>query len=274
AEEIARSLVEFTTHSRQMDKTMEALRLEIHEESRRLQGTGSELGRRLKLASDAVGLLESATSEAARRSRLEPTSASGLARERHWASLPVDRDRDPDREPFPAPARSHPVSPDPILTRSPETESAPESEAVARPIAETRRDGASFPPSEPASEPPSEAGIGSATEATGAEWERERSRSEADAGPSGYRLGAPRAQGPDPYARFEGRSEPPSNLRHFPTRERELGEDLKLSGLLGPSSRSDAEPPARDEPGRPGSEGFEDDDPGSGGHAHPKPEPS
>ncbi|HEB91085.1 MAG TPA: hypothetical protein ENI85_16035, partial [Deltaproteobacteria bacterium] len=62
AEEIVRSMSEFTNNTRQMDKTMEALREEIREESRRLQGTGSELGRRLKLASDAVGLLESTTS--------------------------------------------------------------------------------------------------------------------------------------------------------------------------------------------------------------------
>jgi hypothetical protein len=57
---------------------------------------------------------------------------------------------------------------------------------------------------------------------------------------SGYRVGAPRAQGPDPYSRFDGDAETPSNVRHFPTRDREPADDLKLSSLLGPSS-SDAE---------------------------------
>jgi hypothetical protein len=52
---------------------------------------------------------------------------------------------------------------------------------------------------------------------------------------SGFRVGAPRAQGPDPYERLANGAPPPSNLRHFPTRERELGDELKLSGLLGPS---------------------------------------
>jgi hypothetical protein len=53
---------------------------------------------------------------------------------------------------------------------------------------------------------------------------------------SGFRVGAPRAQGPDPYERLASAQEPPSNVRHFPTRDRELGDELKLSGLLGPST--------------------------------------
>ena len=52
-------------------------------------------------------------------------------------------------------------------------------------------------------------------------------------------MGTARAQGPDPYARFVlWRRRGPcgkSNLRHFPTSDRELGEALKLSGLLGRS---------------------------------------
>ena len=59
---------------------------------------------------------------------------------------------------------------------------------------------------------------------------------------SGFRVGAPRAQGPDPYERFASGNEPPSNVRHFPTRERELGDELKLSGLLGPSAPPAAGP--------------------------------
>lgn len=66
---------------------------------------------------------------------------------------------------------------------------------------------------------------------------------------SGFRVGAPRAQGPDPYERFASGNEPPSNVRHFPTRERELGDELKLSGLLGPSAPPAADPaPTRPRP--------------------------
>jgi hypothetical protein len=59
----------------------------------------------------------------------------------------------------------------------------------------------------------------------------------AEGEPSGYgfRVGAPRAQGPDPYGRFEGTNEPPSNVRHFPTRG-EPSDNLKLSDLLGRSA--------------------------------------
>lgn len=52
---------------------------------------------------------------------------------------------------------------------------------------------------------------------------------------SGFRVGAPRALGPDPYERLAKGDPPSSNVRPFPLRERELGDDLKLSGLLGPS---------------------------------------
>ena len=58
---------------------------------------------------------------------------------------------------------------------------------------------------------------------------------------SGYRMGSPKAQGPDPYARFDGEEDQASNVRHFPTRDRELGDDLKLSGLLGRSGGDDPE---------------------------------
>jgi hypothetical protein len=81
---------------------------------------------------------------------------------------------------------------------------------------------------------------------------------ESPASGSGYRLGAPRAQGPDPYQRFDSVSntqgsntqdsqnggnpaQPPSNQQHFQTPERELGNNLKLSGLLGTrTSETDA----------------------------------
>jgi len=72
AEEIARAMSEFSGQSRQIDKTMEALRLEIHEESRRLQTTGSELGRRARRL---------------RRAPRGPAALPGLSRQRKsWAS--------------------------------------------------------------------------------------------------------------------------------------------------------------------------------------------
>ena len=180
-EEIARALVEFTSQSRQMDKTMEALRLEIHEESRRLQGTGSELGRRLERASDAVGLLESTTSDVARRAQPDSAPVSGAARERRWTPPLLDRHRD----------------------RPGDTAG-----------------------SIPGEEAPREA-------------DRDLSRPE-------YRVGAPRAQGPDPYARFDSVDPPPAASaeatapRPPPARERGLGQELNLSGLLGPSPREEA----------------------------------
>ena len=201
AEEISRAIVEFTNHTRQIDKTMEALRAEIHEESRRLQGAGSELGRRLSQASDAVGLLESTTSNVARRAHPEPPATP---RERSWS-------------PAPAPAASG------------------DSASIGRPEAA---------PTPPTHRMPV---LDATREADDAD---DRAGSEQDSAgrelaSSGYRVGAPRAQGPDPYARFESGQTPPSNVRHFPTPDRELGDDLKLSGLLGPSGGEFA---ANDEP--------------------------
>jgi hypothetical protein len=53
---------------------------------------------------------------------------------------------------------------------------------------------------------------------------------------SGQRVGSPRAEGPDPYNRFDGDPERASNIRRFSTHDQEPGDDLKLSGLLGPST--------------------------------------
>ena len=99
AEEIARTMVEFTTHTRQIDKTMEALREGIHEESRRLQESGSELSRRLKLTSDSVGQLESVTSDAARRpsppcpARTQLVAGSAGSRRRFFLFPVIEKSR-------------------------------------------------------------------------------------------------------------------------------------------------------------------------------------
>jgi hypothetical protein len=66
-----------------------------------------------------------------------------------------------------------------------------------------------------------------------------RNRAERRNASYGYRVGTARAQGPDPYTRFDGDPEPASNARQFPTRDREPGDKLKLSGLLGPNTGDD-----------------------------------
>jgi methyl-accepting chemotaxis protein len=194
AEEIARTMTEFSEHTRQIDRTMESLREEIHEESRRLQGTGSELSRRIKLATDAVGLIEPAAPAASRPST--PTSTSNE---------------------------------DPASTAS-ERRGSPAPDSVTPSRAQTighESNGDSIDPAATASQKgrddrePGDAGANAGS----------------DLARTGYRVGTPRAQGPDPYSRFDNQEESPSNVRHFPTPDRDLGDNLKLSGLLGPSGR-------------------------------------
>jgi len=203
AEDIARALGEFTGQTRQVDRTMDSLRQEIHEESRRLQSAGSDLGRRLKLASDAVGLLESATSEAARRARPDFQATTSVP-EHGRSSLPGDPEVEQSMTPSPfATGRT------PTLAPSPKQNHAP----VADDHATT-------------------------TTTTTTPNPEDEDATDRESNGSGYRVGAPRAQGPDPYRRFERETGAPSNLRHFPTRDRELGGTLRLSGLLGPSGAS------------------------------------
>lgn len=172
AGEIARAMTEFTAHTHQIEKTMEALREEIHEESRRLQGTGSELSRHLKLTSDTLGSLEHIGSEAAAR---VPSGSAYSA---------------PTAEADPADAPSRSVRDDAIEASDP-------------------------------------AGPAEAEDASNESVRPERSL-------SGYRVGAPRAKGPDPYDRTEGDREISPNVQCLPTPDRPLGDDLKLSDLLGP----------------------------------------
>lgn len=154
AEEIVRTMAEFTNSTRQIDKTMEALRGEIHEESRRLQGAGSDLSRSLKLASDTASWLD--------QSRSKP---SLTPHERSWSAAPRSR------------------------------ASGAANDEAATPDDEGR-----------------------------------------DSALTGYRVGTPRAQGPDPYTRSGGESDDPSNAPDFPIGARELGGDLKLSELSRPST--------------------------------------
>ncbi len=205
AEDIARVMTEFTNNTRQIDKTMEALREEIHAESQRLQATGSELSRRLKLASDTVALLESTNPDFALRQRSE---AAATTRERSRSPAPQARESETSHSsPSPITSDTGPDSSDASNTSSgPHAREASDPDRAADDVAVT----------------PDSVG-------------REPARAD-------YRVVAPRAQGPDPYGRFEGNPEAPSNVRHLPPHDRQLGDDLKLSGLLGPSTRNDSTP--------------------------------
>ena len=195
AEDIARTMVEFTHNTRQIDKTMEALREGIREESRRLQGTGSELSRRLKLASDTVGQLEGAASAGVRRRRSEAS----------------DEDFDPtdftlDTPDTDANAES---SADTDRTLSPELVDTPNAK---------RESGRERDAND----------IGATLENTGMEL----------AGLE-YDESAPQEHGSDSGDLFEDESEPPSNVRHLPTRDRELENDPELSDPHGSNTSDD-----------------------------------
>ena len=195
AEDIARTMVEFTHNTRQIDKTMEALREGIREESRRLQGTGSELSRRLKLASDTVGQLEGAASAGVRRRRSEAS----------------DEDFDPtdftlDTPDTDANAES---SADTDRTLSPELVDTPNAK---------RESGRERDAND----------IGATLENTGMEL----------AGLE-YDESAPQEHGSDSGDLFEDESEPPSNVRHLPTRDWELENDPELSDPHGSNTSDD-----------------------------------
>jgi methyl-accepting chemotaxis protein len=239
AEDISRAIVEFTNHTRQMDKTMQALREEVREESRRLQGTGSELGRQLQAASDAMGMFETGGADAARRVR----SGGTAERERSGSRTPDALPKEGSGE-TPSGKSTSPTSDprDPAVADSgaatiPERGASAPSEPTASPARDVATT-ASFSRSETPPAPPSlESPAADSTT-------HERQASELSGPP--YRMGTPRAQGPDPYARFDD-APTASNVRHLPTRERELGDELKLSELLGPSpgkgADDDPDPP-------------------------------
>ncbi len=195
AEDLGDALRGFTQQVQQIDKTMEALRLEIHEDGRARKDVDGD--------------------PAARRGKPDRVVPP---RERTWAPAPEAR---PPVERPPAPAALPPASLSPAATASLGASAATAAAPTSPPAVST----ASLAGERGADLASVEGPIG-----------RELSL-------SGFRVGAPRAQGPDPYERFASGSEPPSNVRHFPTRERELGDELKLSGLLGPSGPPNAGPP-------------------------------
>ncbi len=187
ADEIGLALHGFTQQVQQIDKTMEALRLEIQEDGRSRKDAAADPTRRPK------------------PERALPP------RERSWSPAPGDRPS--TVTPATAPA-----------TRLPDTPASSETPAQAIFAA---------PPA--TSAPALERAGGPAGADRGADLAAVDGPIGRELSLSGFRVGAPRAQGPDPYERLATGVEPPSNVRHFPTRDRELGDELKLSGLLGPS---------------------------------------
>lgn len=216
ADDLGQALRGFTEQVKLIDKTMEALRLEIHEESRQRKQAPPEAPRPAK-----------------------PSTGALPPRERSWSPAPVERSVPPQTTapvpPVPVAATAVPLAPPaaapiqsippamPAPTRT-STQAEPHSAPLATPVSAPREVSAGAPAGERA--PASERGADVAS--IDGPIGRELSL-------SGFRVGAPRAQGPDPYERLASGVEPPSNVRHFPTRERELGDELKLSGLLGPS---------------------------------------
>ena len=218
-DEITRAINEFTSHTRQIDNTMESLRQEIHEESRRLQGTGSDLSRRLQLTGEAAGFLDHGSADSPPR-RQEPREA-----ERNEESSPRERS----------------WSPAPATSTSTKTATTLNSDAAAREAGGNKEGATQKSADASATAAALVSGDRSAENAAGRANKQDE---DDDAAPSfsGFRVGAPLAQGPDPFARFDKKpEEQPSNVRQFPTPDRELGDDLKLSGLLGPSRPEDEE---------------------------------
>lgn len=220
AEDISRAISEFKNHTRQIDKTMESLRKEIHDESRRLQGSGNELGRRLTQATDA---LETTTAEASQRSR-NSSSARSPAREPSWSRASSDNPAVGDRSATDRGETDRTTNE--RNGRNPSDDSQTASETRSR---------FDRPPRERDPSAPQTPAPDAATPAADSDSLTGRNLAS-----PGYRLGEPKAKGPDPYARFSASEDSPPNFRHFPTRDRELGDELKLSGLLGPSGGSNA----------------------------------
>lgn len=221
AADLGDALRGFTQQVQQIDKTMEALRLEIHEESRVRKDAGADAG-------DA----------GARRDKPDRAASP---RERNWTPAP---EAGPAADRPGAPAALAPTS---MVTLGAVTTGAtapsptPIPASANAPLAGARV---------PSAQRPAELGADRAAD-RGADLASVDGPIGRELSLSGFRVGAPRAQGPDPYERLAKASEPPSNVRHFPTRERELGDELKLSGLLGPSGPPRPAPPSPRRDGAP-----------------------
>jgi ABC-type transporter Mla subunit MlaD len=202
AGDIARAIAEFANHTRQIDKTMQALRDEIHEESRRIQGAGGDLGRRLTQAAAAVGILETATIEATRRTRAGTGNTGNTASPAALAQPQLPAAGQAAAAP-PAPTSTHWRSPRPDPPVAPaDASSSPMTHRIETASNVGRPEGAGPTPTA-------------------------------------------RAQGPDPYARFEGDAATPTTDAPQPGNAHyEHNGELKLSNLLGASDPAPRHTPA------------------------------
>ena len=205
AEEISRALSEFNSHARQIDKTMEALRHEIREESRRLQGAGSELGRKIAGNAGAVGgggrpfEPRPAFDAPGSRERKDARDGSGPARASDYGDNPAtETDSADDSALDYVPAYR-------AATTSAATQSTSGGRKEVDPLAPN------LGPIQGIDPIPSD-----------------------DEDERGYRIGVARAKGPDPYARFESNADPEVEVvsNAPPVVEKRFGDDLKLSELL------------------------------------------
>jgi len=221
AEEIRRAIQVFADRTRQIDQTMDALREEIQAESRQLQGSGSELGRKMTRAADAIGNLEIAAAEGTTEARSE-----WVPDKRSWTPTPRAPGAQGNAGPTPSENTDTPPRLDPPT-------------AAAAP-----------PPSPRSSQDPAHGPLPEQTDsgAEGGLSEKPTRRPEGEL--SGYRISTPKAMGPDPYARFDSGADLSSNVPLLETQERELGEGHKLSELLSPKPRPEPINGDEDESGR------------------------
>jgi ABC-type transporter Mla subunit MlaD len=201
AEDIARAISEFANHTRQIDKTMQALRDEIHEESRRLQGAGSDLGRRLTQAADAVGMLETTAADAVRRTQPQSGPGGDQARPRPSTGAPISRVGAEAAEP----SRTEPDQRPSAGWQTSFVNTTAGPAPVSSPPAQPRAKSASSVEQTPVT-PPAESGSK-----------------------------ALRARGPDPYTRFESEEAEATQPAFEPNRESDprSGSGLNLASLLG-----------------------------------------
>ena len=223
AADITRSLTRFGDHTAHVDKTMDALRSEIHEESRRFRASTAELNRNLQQVAEAARRQTDAQGD---RNRSKDTDTA-------FHSTPAR----PPRPVAPAPnASSSPIAPDQperasALTREDETPPSAQASSGWAPVAPAKASGVRSQP--PTAAPPF-AG-------------REQTSSSSDHTSTGKTLG------PDPYARGAGAGEALDRQRRILESGKSLhrleidspddlldqSEDSGLAGLLhGPKNES------------------------------------
>jgi hypothetical protein len=217
------------------------IELSLAEIRRSLTGLGDGLGGSLQrslreiddVLSSTVGQLRDTLAESQRlqgaRSELGARPVSPFPpRKDRWPKLPASPPQDLDQTRLP-PSNQRDAGDTPSVAITPASPSQFDGGSP------TRRTVPETPPRGPAGHVRENADA-SSSDSTGR-----------DLAVSGYRTGAPRAQGPDPYERFDAPAERPSNVTVLATHDRKLGDPLNLSGLLGPRGGSSGRPPKNSE---------------------------